>query len=190
MIVIQLTINAETMKKLHSLYLMLPVVAILAQACGDNERAKNYNDKTLVDQRGLAFITTANEAGMMEIKASTLATKLSKNQRVINFAKMMINDHTAAGAEVSKLAKDQLVDIPDTISAPKQKSIDSLNRLTGTSFDSAYMAMMVKDHQAAVQLFQEETSNKTVGVRALAYKLLPKLKMHLDSANAICNSLK
>lgn len=178
------------MKKFSGLYWLLPMAALFIQACGDQQRAKNYNQETRIDQRGLEFIKTVSEAGLVEIKTSTLAVNLSKNPRVIAFAKMMIADHTQAGKELSNVANGNLVDKADTITAQKQKSIDSLQKLSGNKFDHAYMNMMVKDHSAAVELFKQEANNRNTRMNMFANKYLPTIKMHLDSANAICASLK
>lgn len=176
------------MKNLNYVYLL--AFALILQSCWDNQRAKNYNDKTLVDQYGLQFILTANDAGLTEIKASTVAETVSQNPRVVAFAKMMVTDHSQAGKELSDLAKSKYVDKPDTINTAHQNTIDSIAKLTGADFDKAYMKMMVKDHVQAVMLFDEATKNKNSAVEKFAKKTLPTLKMHSDSANAIYSSLK
>ncbi|MES2274740.1 MAG: DUF4142 domain-containing protein [Bacteroidota bacterium] len=177
------------MKNLRPLF-VLPVLAVVIASCGDNQRAKNFNDKTLVDGQALGFIKIANEAGLTEVKASTIAGTLSKNPRVISFAKMMVTDHTQAGKELTELADDKLVDKSDALSPEHQKTIDSMAKLTGAGFDRAYMGMMVNDHVQAVKLFEETSSNKNNAVQKFARKTLPTLKMHLDSAKAIATSLK
>lgn len=177
------------MKNLTPLCLLFAGVLAL-QACDDNQKAKNYNDKTLVDQQGLAFIKTANEAGLTEIKVSTLAETMSKNPRVIGFAKMMIADHTQAGKELTQLADKKLVDKSDSVKTEHQKTIDSLSKLTDSNFDKGYMNMMVKDHEAGVNLFKDATNNKNSAVQKFAKNILPTLQMHLDSAKAIYSSLK
>jgi putative membrane protein len=177
------------MKKHQLLYLLMPVIFL--QACNrDNKRAKNFNDKTLVDQQGMMFIKQANESGNTEIQASALAQSISKNPRIVGFAKMMIADHKQAGMEIGTLANDKLVNKHDTLNVAHQKLIDSIKTLKSVSFDKAYMNMMLKDHMEAVKLFEDASVNKNLDVQKLAKKILPKLKMHLDSAKAINSSLK
>src|SRR6185312_7174603 len=126
------------MKSTRPLFILLAIAAITA-SCGDDKRAKNFNNKTLVDGEGLSFIKQATEAGLTEIKASAIAETLSKNARVVRFAKMMIDDHTEAGKELSQLADSKLVDKADTISIAHQKTIDRIAKLSGPAFDKAYM---------------------------------------------------
>lgn len=177
------------MKNFNRIGILLVCAAVM-QSCGDNQRAKNFNNKTLVDQQGLAFIKKANDAGLTEIKAAMFAETMSKTPRVIGFAKMMVTDHTQAGKELSTLAADKLVDKADSISVEHQKSLDSLARLSANVFDHAYMKMMVQDHEQAVQLFTDAGQNKSSAVQKFARKTLPALQMHLDSAKAIYSSLK
>lgn len=177
------------MKNSGWLYLLF-AGAIIIQSCGDNKKAKNYNDKTLVDGQGLHFIKKANDAGLTEVKAARVAENNSQNPRVIGFAKMMVTDHTQVGDELAKLSSDKMVDNPDTPSVAHQAAIDSLSKLSAGEFDHAYMQMMVKDHEQAIELFTETTGNKNSAVRNFARKVLPTLKMHLDSAKAIYSSLK
>jgi putative membrane protein len=166
-------------------------VIVLSTACNDNRRAKNYNEKTLVDDMGLAFIKTANEGSLTEIKAATVAQSKSQNPRVINFAKMMIADHTAAGKELQQLAdKKDVVHNDNVISKEHQQMISEIGKLNGAEFDKAYMGMMVTDHVKTIEGFKSVTRNTSKALNDYAEKTLPKLMMHLDSAKAINASLK
>lgn len=176
------------MKKLKIL-IMVAVVAVFA-SCMGNQKAKNYNEKSLVDQGGLDFIHTGIVVGMTEIQASIIAKTKSKNLRIVKFADMMIMDHTAAGDSLKKIEADKYVDKTDTISPDTKKKLDSLQNLSDGAFDKAYMQMMVIDHQKAVQLFTSATTDKVAAIQAFAKRTLPKIQMHLDSATAIDASLK
>jgi putative membrane protein len=160
------------------------------EACQDNRRAKNYNNKTLVDDDGLKFIHDANESGLTEITTANVAIKNSQNPRVINFAKMMITDHTAVGNGLKKLAADKYVSVGDSITPEHQTMIKALAAKQGTEFDKAYMQMMVADHIQAVELFHNSTENTNKALNNFARDNSKKLIMHLDSAKAILTSLK
>ncbi|WP_345952366.1 DUF4142 domain-containing protein [Mucilaginibacter sp. PAMB04168] len=176
--------------------LSLSAVALLAisiTACNDNRRAKNYNEKTLVDDQGIGFIKEAHEASLTEIKAGTVAQAKSQNPRVISFAKMMVSDHKSMGSEVKKLATDKYVNLKmdtDTLNPEHQQMVVGLNKMSGPAFDKAYMQMMVADHAKVIELFRKNTDNRITEIKKLAEKSLPKLNMHLDSAKAINASLK
>ena len=160
------------------------------EACQDNRKARNYNNKTLVDDSGLRFIHDANEAGLTEITAANVAIKTSRNPRVINFAKMMIMEHTAVGNGLKKLATDKYVSINDSITTEHQAMVKTLASKQGSAFDKAYMQMMVTDHQKAITIFHDATNNTNKALNTFARENLSKLTMHLDSAKAILASLK
>jgi len=165
-------------------------LALSVQSCIDNEKAKIYQEKTLVDDGGVALIRNGLEGGMTEIKASALAEANSKNPRVISFAKMMIADHTKADSALKAMEFDKMITEEDTISGDHKVMIDSLAKKSGADFDKAYIAMMIHDHEGAVDLFTEQSNDKNKTIQDFARQTLPTIEMHLDSAKAINESLK
>lgn len=177
------------MKKLTATLLGVMILYTVS-SCMDDKHAKNYNDDKTLDESGASFIKQGLEAGLTEIQAAKIAETNSKNPRVISFAKMMITDHTKAGDELEKIGINKRVAEGDTINTGHQKMIADISKKSGAAFDKQYIQMMVNDHQNAVKLFTEASNNKNEQVQTFAKKTLPVLKMHLDSANAICTSLK
>jgi len=172
-------------------YLLFGLIFLfVVQSCQDNRHAKNYNDKTLADDTGLAFIKNGIEGGMTEIKASQLAKTNSTNPQIISFADMMIMDHTSAGDELKKIEAAKMVDGHDTISMEHQKKIADLSTKKGTEFDKAYMEMMVADHEKAVELFSDATGNTSNLIQDFSRKTLPVIQKHLEAAKDIYAKLK
>ncbi|HEY4197459.1 MAG TPA: DUF4142 domain-containing protein [Mucilaginibacter sp.] len=177
------------MKRKLLLVLMIPVLYCI-QSCDDPQKAKNYNQETTVDQNGLNFIDKAIDGGRTEIRLSMIAQQNSSDQRVLNFAKMMVSDHIKAIEAIKKLQKRELASPPDGISAQHKNMVDSIARLSGSQFDKAYMKQMVADHEDAVNLFKEASQDRANAVQSCAEKILPTIEMHLDSAKAINAALK
>lgn len=174
----------------HLIYLVsMGAFLVLMAACGD-KHGKNYNNEAGPDQNGVLFIKNGIEGGLAEIKASGLAITNSNNQKVIGLAKMMIEDHTKAGDELKKIEADKKIDEKDTLSSAHQQAIDGLSGKSGVAFDKAYLQLMVADHTQAVDLFTTASHNPDSEINAFASKVLPTIKMHLDSANAILSTLK
>jgi len=165
-------------------------IALSVQSCMDNYKAKYLNEKTLVDDGGTTLIKNAYEGGLTEIKASQLAAANSQNQDVKSFAQMMIADHSKINTTLDSLETDKLITETDTISAEHKELLDSLATKTGAAFDKAYMAMMVKDHKEAEELFQDQVDDKNQTIQDFARNTLPKIQMHLDKAKEIAGSLK
>src|ERR1700759_2404039 len=126
------------------------------------------------------FFNQASQANLAEIAAGKLAENKG-NPKVKSLGKQMVSDHTTAQNELVALAKKENITIPVSPDAEHQQALTDLNKLSGKSFDSAYMASQLADHKTAVALFSEEAVNGTdPGAKAFATKYLPKLKMHLQ----------
>ncbi|WP_374949280.1 DUF4142 domain-containing protein [Mucilaginibacter sp.] len=166
------------------------VVLFAAQACNDTRKAKNYNDRTLVDDTGISLIKDGIESGNAEVQLSQLAEKQSQNPKVLEFAKMMVSDHTQVGNELKKLATDKRVNISDSLNNDHKTILASLALKTGVEFDRAYMQVMVDDHHKAIEVFKSAANNTDKAVNDLAGKTVPKLEGHLEEANKICAGLK
>jgi putative membrane protein len=127
-----------------------------------------------------SFFNQASQANLAEIAAGKLA-EAKGNAKVKSLGKQMVTDHTTAQNELVALAKKENVTIPMTPDAEHNQALADLNKLSGKSFDSAYMSGQLADHKKAVALFSEESVNGSdPGAKAFATKYLPKLKMHLQ----------
>jgi len=174
------------MKKL--IYLLSGVIFFLSALACSHGQPKNYSND--VDQNSILFIKNGIEGGLTEIKASGMAITNSNNQKVIAFAKMLIDDHTKANDDLKKLESDKKIDQTDTISSAHNLVLNDLSKKKGNNFDKAYLQMMVADHELAIKLFTTGTKDTDPDIAKFATATLPTLKMHLDSANAICITLK
>ena len=105
-------------------------IAFSVQSC-DNWKAKYLNEKSLVDQPGMVFLNGAIEGGMTEIAASKLAVANSTNPDVVNFAKMMITDHTKADSTLLAIEDDQRRPIVAAVISPTAR------RRTGSTDQAA-----------------------------------------------------
>jgi putative membrane protein len=137
------------------------------------------------------FMMTAAAAGNTEVQASQVALTMAKSDRVKNFANMMVNDHTNANNELKSMATRMNVTLPDSVMAKQHTELEALRKTPGKSFDKQYMDMMVKDHKEAVGLFRKGSQNlDNTDLKTWASNTLPKLQMHLDSAQAVQKSVK
>jgi putative membrane protein len=97
-----------------------------------------------------------------------------------------MQDLSEGEKEFRGLAVAKHVILPDTISNQQKKEHDDLQKKTGTSFDKAYIDLMIKDHKDDVDEYQKASQHANDSdVRALALKLLPLLQAHLDTVQAI-----
>ena len=169
---------------------MLAALAVASiQSCSP-DRAKAYNNRTNVNANGLAFIKGAHEGSLTEIEASKIAQKNSTNKEVTEFAAMMLTDHRAALADIDTLADQKYVYVLPTVNHEHKTELDSLAKKTGAEFDKEYMAMMVKGHEEAKELFDEGKESNFTAIRELSDKIAPTVDKHLEKAKEIKASLK
>jgi putative membrane protein len=134
----------------------------------------------------IRFIMAASAAGQTEILASRMVASHSQSSDVQSFAQTMINDHTKANDQLLALAKKDGYNISSTPTEAQESEISQLEPLKGVDFDKAYAAMMVKDHRAAVSLFESEsTSGSNSDIKNFAAQVLPVVQHHLAMANAL-----
>jgi putative membrane protein len=133
-----------------------------------------------------AFVTKAAIGGMTEVAAGELATRHGNSDAVKKFGDHMVQDHTKANDELKALATTKKMAVPSKPDAEHQKSLDGLKAKSGSAFDSAFKAQMVKDHKDAVALFETEAKDGTDSdLKAFASKTLPTIKDHLKMVEAM-----
>lgn len=143
-----------------------------------------------VDEATSEFMVNAPEANMAIIQFGKIAQEKTLNQRVKNYASMMVRDHSKASDELKTLAAQKNVALPTNISEVHQRKADALNRLRGLGFDKGYMHMMEDGHKSTVRAFEKNTDNNDADIRAFVHKMLPTFIKHRDSADAIKKELR
>jgi putative membrane protein len=132
------------------------------------------------------FVMRAAQAGMAEVAAGKMAESNGQAASVKSFGKRMVADHTKAGDELKQIAGKKGVMMPTSPSDEQKKAGQRLQGLKGAEFDKAYAAQMVKDHEDAVTLFENESdSGMDPDLKAFAKKTLPTLQEHLTMAKAL-----
>lgn len=182
------------MKKL-TFFAATLLAAWMFQACGNNpakhddavDSAQAINKEVApVDKESSDFAVEAANGGMAEVQASTLAQDKAQNQRVKDFAAMMVRDHSKANDELKGLAQSKNIALPDSVSGDARDHFEKMTKLSAKDFDKHYIEMMVDDHQKTVDKFEKASSDLTdPDLKAWATNTLPTLRAHLDSIKAI-----
>ena len=139
-----------------------------------------------IDQSTKDFVADAATGGMMEVELGNLAQQKAKNQRVKDFGKMMVDDHTQANNNLKDIASRKNIAVPASITDDQKKEMEKLSKKSGADFDKAYVDMMVEDHKKDIDAFKKATDK--VGdndIKNFATGTLPTLQKHLDSIEAI-----
>ncbi len=149
-------------------------------------------EKKAIEEKGdSAFARKASAGGLAEVNFSELAVRFARDPAVRQFAQHMIAEHMRANQALTQLANRRSIALAATMDDDHQKLYDKLKKLDGAEFDRTYMEAMVKDHEKAVKLFEEESKNgKDDAMKDLAGKLTPKLREHLAKAREVCKKVK
>ena len=144
----------------------------------------------ITDKATVDFTQKALSGGMMEIEMGNMAVNQATNPRVKSYGNMLVTDHTAAANELKSLATSNSISVPAAMMPEHKSHMDMLMSKKGSSFDKAYMDMMVKDHKKDIEDYRKASNTlNEAAYKAYATKTLPVLQKHLDSAQAISKSL-
>jgi putative membrane protein len=125
---------------------------------------------------------------VFEVELGKLAAQKSTNARVKNFANMLVTDHTGVNGEVKTIANNKNITIPGSLDSDQQKEYDDFSKKTG-DFDKDYIRKMEDSHEKGINRFEKASKSDDSEIAAFANKILPALRMHLDSARAIRKDL-
>jgi putative membrane protein len=147
-----------------------------------------------------SFLAQAIEINQAEVELGHVAESKAADQRVKDFSKMMIKDHSAGLQKFQKLPGGNFnVKLSKKHEGLKTK----LSGLNGAQFDREYIDAMVSGHREAIGLFEQHSGPSTPNsaksstsptntppqVEAAAREMLPTIKHHLMEAEAIQKAL-
>jgi putative membrane protein len=136
------------------------------------------------------FAKNSAQAGMTEIQLGQIAKDKSTNDDVKNFGQKMIDDHTKAGDALKQVATQKSITLPTEVNATQKAEIARLSKLSGKSFDRAYMSQMVKDHTAVVAALKHASqTSKDADIKGWASNTAPTAEEHLKMAKDISKKL-
>ena len=139
------------------------------------------NAATTVSTADQGFILAAAQGGMTEVKLGELATQKGMRDDVKAFGQMMLKDHTAINDDLKSLAAQKGVTLPDSLDAKHQGMVDKMAALTGSAFDDAYIAAMIKGHKQDAKAFKAESAATTdADIKSFLDKSIPTVEAHLQ----------
>ncbi len=159
--------------------------SVQAQTPAPSAPDQNSTERTTVS--AAAFLADAAMTGMFEIRAGLLALRQADDPAYLDFAELMIGDHTNTREEIDKLAADLGdVRLPHALDSAHQARIDQLGSLSGAGFERAYKAEQVQELQHAVALFRRyaESGDKP-DMKSWATQTLPMLETSLNNAKEL-----
>ena len=161
-----------------------------------NMNANMMNSNMANDNKNVAgtddqFMTAAAQGGMMEVKMGELAASKSQNPEIKAFGSRMVADHGKANNDLKALAAKKNITLPTDMSGGQKADYDRLSKLSGAEFDKEYVTMMVEDHEADLDAFQDQADDaKDADLKAFAAKYAPIIKSHYETIKGIKDKMK
>jgi putative membrane protein len=129
-----------------------------------------------------AFIAKVSQGGMYEVEASKVAEDKATAQDVKDLASMEVHDHELVGAKLKSVANSIGVEFSSSLKPEFQQRLDTLKGLSGSAFDQAYLAEMIKVHNIDGGLFAQaaKTANSS-SLRAFAAETSKIVDRHIGA---------
>jgi putative membrane protein len=184
---------------------LIAAFLISATACNNNSATSSNSTEAAVDSNkkeleakdstqmedDVKFAVTAANGGLLEVQLGKLAKTKATSPQVLEFASMMVDDHSAANKELMDLAGKKVITLPAILDNKTQKEYNDFEKMGKKDFDKAYMDYMVKDHKEDIDEFKKEAENgKDAELKAFANKTIPVLQHHLEMAEKANSALK
>ena len=127
-----------------------------------------------------AYIREAVRGNYLEVALGRLAESRAEDASVKEFARRMISDHNSMNQEWTSLAKENRMEVLLDFGPGAKQTIDRFEDLSGTRFDQAYMAEMMRDHEETLFMFRRMArSASSAEVRQLASAGATTIEEHL-----------
>jgi len=138
------------------------------------------------------FVEDAAGSGMFEVQAAQLAATKATDPNVKSFAGMLVDHHTKANDELTKLANAKGVELPAAPPRAMRRDIEQLGKKSAQDFDRDFVREVgVKAHEKDVKLFEKASKDlKDPELKSWAAKTLPVLQDHLAQAKKLEQGMK
>lgn len=168
------------------------LVAALLCVTGTASMAQDTATSAQSSAAAKEFVEKAGTSGLAEVEMGELGVQKARNGQVKAFAKRMVADHTKANQELVTVSKGKGVPVPSSRTDMHKATVEKFQQQdAGKNFDRDYMAAMVQDHKAAVELFETAADDEKLDLdlRSYAKRTLPTLRDHLKEAQTIESKL-
>lgn len=163
-----------------------------APAAQPGTGTRNLPVKSSIARGDRKFIENASGSGMFEVQIAQLAATKATDANVKSYASMLVDHHTAANNELTKLANAKGVELPAAPPRALRRDIEKLGKKSGEEFDREFVRNVgIKAHEKDIKLFEKAGKDvKDAELKAFVDKTLPTLRDHLAAAQKLPQSGK
>jgi putative membrane protein len=128
------------------------------------------------------FVAAAATGDMYEVEAGRIAERRGQSDAVKDFARQMVQAHTATTAALKSTLAGNNIDIapPAHLDDRRQGMIDNLRGATDADFDHRYLVQQLAAHkEAQILMHGYAKDGDNAAVKRFAADTLPKVNEHL-----------
>jgi putative membrane protein len=151
-------------------------------ACNNNTSAPDddlVQDNLIAKPDSRKFILMAAEASMTELSSGRFASGHATDQRLKSYGYEMIKDHEDLLKQIKLIAQLRNITLPDTVNIDHQQLLQILRTKAGNSFDSIYMAEIIKHQKELSHLYDKIRSSSDTALASYAARAIPVITNHL-----------
>ena len=132
------------------------------------------------------FVAKAAASGIAEVELTATVAQRGASADVKALAEHLHRDHSAANADLQRIAGEKGMTLPAEPDEAKRAQIAKLSALSGPELDRAVVPHLVRSHEESIALFERESaSGSDAELKTFAEKTLPTLREHLAMAKKI-----
>ncbi|WP_136518162.1 MULTISPECIES: DUF4142 domain-containing protein [Cellulomonas] len=170
------------MKTTRTVAALVAAAACLALAATPAAAAPNAQDQQ--------FLVGAHQANLAEIASGQAALAEATTPGVREMGQQLITDHQALDAQVTAVAQQLGVTLPDAPTPEQQAALAEVQAEEGQDFDTAWLYLQIESHRATLALGEQELAGGAEqAVKDLATASAPVVQRHLDHALALAQEL-
>ncbi len=164
---------------------------LLVASCGSSQKPEDAKDvaeeqnEDMFDnnkqEEDAQFLVNAAEINLEGIQLGQLAQQKGGTAEVKELGKMVEDVHTKSLNDLKRLANSKMITIPTSPTDDAKDAYETLNKKSGNDFDKAYADMMVSEHEDAIDVFEEaSTESYDADIKNWATVSLANLRTHLN----------
>jgi putative membrane protein len=131
------------------------------------------------------FVGKVSQGGMYEVEASRLAEQKAVAPDVKDLAATEVHDHTLVNRELKKIATQEGIPVAAALNATFQQRLEKLKSVSGSEFDSAYIADMQDIHDKDEKLFAQEAADGSDAFKSFAHQTDLIVKRHIGALHGL-----
>ncbi|HEX6939057.1 MAG TPA: DUF4142 domain-containing protein [Longimicrobiales bacterium] len=159
----------------------------------EGQQTRTAAAPSLTDPQIAHVAVTANT---IDVELAKVAQTRAANEKVLEFARTMVTDHTAVNEQAAALASRLGVtpednEVSRSLKQGAAEARTKLEGLRGAAFDRAYMEREVAYHQAVLDALDKMLipGASNADLRALLEQVRPAVAAHLEHAKQLRASL-